>query len=638
MLNEATSRENELFRMAVDLAPAGMLAVDERGIILLANREIVRLFGYAKEELIGAPVEMLISERFRDRHPGHRASYFAEATTRPMGSGRDLYGRHKDGTEVPVEIGLNPVRTGEQTVVLASVVDISARRRAEARFQAAVESSPSGMLMADSRGSILLVNREVERLFGYERAELIGQSVEMLVPARFRGAHPGQRATFFREPSTRPMGVGRDLYGLRKDGTEVPIEIGLNPIRTEEGTTVLCSVVDITTRRRTEEQARQSQKMEAIGTLAGGIAHDFNNLLLSIIGHAELIQAASSVHPEQRRDLDQILQAAERGRQLVQRILTFSRQREVARVPIQLEQTVREVLQLLRASLPTTVEIREHLSPATPRVLSDETQLHQVLMNLVTNAAHAMSSGGVLEVSSGPVQVTEEMASHFSARLEPGLYARLRVRDTGEGMSEDVLARVFEPFFTTKDAGRGSGLGLTVVHGIVQGHGGALNIESCAGEGTCVDVFLPADPSSTAALGEEDELSVPQRHILLVDDEPAIASMVGRQLNMLGYRVTAHTSSTDALETFLAQPDAFDALVTDNTMPKLTGLALAQRLLAVRRDLPVLLVSGLAAVTSWDELHAMGIRKVLPKPHTMDQLGAALAEMLPEEGRPSVGG
>src|SRR5690349_4483851 len=231
-------------------------------------------------------------------------------------------------------------------------------------------------------------------MFGYSRDELLGKSVDMLVPLRLGGEHPTYRAQFFRRPESRPMGMGRDLYGVRKDGREVPVEIGLNPVPTPNGVVVLASVVDITARRKLDEQLRQSQKMEAIGTLAGGIAHDFNNILLGIIGHTELALGTGANPSQLRADLEQVLKAAERGRQLVQRILLFSRQRGTAQAPIRLERTVRDALQLLRPSLPTTIEIKEWLDPNTPEVLSDETQVHQILMNLATNAAHAMPEGG----------------------------------------------------------------------------------------------------------------------------------------------------------------------------------------------------------------------------------------------------
>ena len=618
----------DLFQLAVDLSPSGMLAVDEAGTILLVNREIERLFGYRREELLGKPLELLVPDRFRAGHPGFRKQYFADPRSRPMGVGRDLYGLRKDGSEVPVEIGLNPVRTPERVVVLASVVDISARKRAEQRFQAAVESSPSGMVMTDEGGTILLVNREVERLFGYARDELIGKPVEMLVPERYRAVHPVHRARFYTDPRSRPMGIGRELFGLRKSGGEVPIEIGLNPIHTDEGTYVLSSIVDITERRRDEEQRRQSQKLEAIGTLAGGIAHDFNNILLSIIGHTELAQRPA-VNVQQKADLDQVLKAAERGRQLVQRILTFSRQGEVKRSPLRLERPVRELLQLLRASLPTTIEMRQILDPDTPEVLSDDTQIHQVLMNLATNAAHAMPEGGVLEVRLGRFQANEAFAA-VHPDLGPGPYARLSVRDTGTGMPPEVAERVFEPFFTTKPTGMGTGLGLSVIHGIVQSHGGAIEIQTGPNQGTRVDVYLPAhEAGSVNPAGEEQAPDAThRRHVLVVEDEEDLVLMLKRQLHGLGYRVTAHASSIEALEDFLARPGDFDLLITDNTMPRMTGLNLAAEVHRARPALPILLISGLADTANQAELQAKGITKLLAKPHTGKQLGEAISELL----------
>ena len=618
----------DLFRLAVDLSPSGMLAVDETGAILLVNREIERLFGYPRDELIGKSVDMLVPERFRTRHPEFRGHFFSLPQARPMGMGPDLYGLRKDGTEVPVEIGLNPVRTPERLVVLASVVDIGARKRAEQRFQAAVESSPSGMVMTDEAGTILLVNHEVERLFGHSRNELIGRPVEMLVPARLRPIHPRHRAQFYTDPGSRPMGMGRELYGLRKDGTEIPIEIGLNPIRTDEGMCVLSSIVDVTERRRVEEQLRQSQKLEAIGTLAGGIAHDFNNILLSIIGHTELAQRPA-VNELQRADLDQVLKAAERGRRLVQRILAFSRPGEIRRTSMAIERPVHEALQLLRASLPTTIEMREILDPEAPIVQSDETQIHQMLMNLATNAAHAMPEGGVLEVRLGPFQVSDAFASSHPS-LSPGLYARLSVKDTGHGMPPEVAERAFEPFFTTKPTGTGTGLGLSVIHGIVQSHGGAIEIQSRPNEGTRVDIYLPAHVASPLDRdNHEKKLDSDRPHILVVEDEEDLILMLRRQLHSLGYRVTTHTSSVEALEDFRARPADFHLLITDNTMPRLTGLALAQEIRSLRSDLPILLISGLAETSDPDELKRKGITRLLSKPHTSRQLGEVIEELLP---------
>jgi hypothetical protein len=483
----------------------------------------------------------------------------------------------------------------------------------------------------DGTGTIVLVNREIERMFGWTRQELVGRPIETLVPERYRGGHAGQRAAFLGDPRTRAMGAGRELCGIRRDGTEFPLEIGLNPVRTERGLYVLASVVDITARRDLDQKARQSQKLEAIGTLAGGIAHDFNNILSSIVGYTEL--AMSGQEPDrQREDLLQVLKSADRGRLLVQRILAFSRQNDPTRAPVRLEHTVGETLQLLRASLPSTIQIRTSMEPAPPAVLADETQIQQVLMNLVTNGAQAMPDGGVLTISVAAFEVTPEFAESH-AGPSPGRHARIAVSDTGTGMSPEVAERAFEPFFTTKPAGVGTGLGLSVVHGIVRSHGGVVEIESEVGRGTTVTVYLPAsEGDARTEPAETSGEAAPPRHILLVEDEVELASMRRRQLERAGYHVTAHTSSVEALEDFRARPDAFDLLMTDNTMPRMTGLALVQEVLQIRPRLPVLMVSGIAEVTDAETLRARGVGRLLAKPHTWRELEQALRELLEPAG------
>lgn len=623
------SQDETLLRLAVEASPAGMIAVDESGTIVLVNREIERIFGYPRAELVGRSVDALVPERFQSRHPRFRTHYFSEAKARPMGSALDLHGLRRDGSEVPVEIGLNPVQLGDRRIVLASVVDLSARRRAQAHFEAAVEAAPSGMIMSDELGRIQLVNREVERLFLYTRGELIGMQIEELVPLRFAAHHAAHRAAFFENPGTRRMGEGRDLYGRRKDGREIQIEIALNPMRTEQGMLVLTSIVDVTNRRQLEAQLRQSHKLEAIGTLASGIAHDFNNLLLAIIGHTELISAAVGGASPLIPDVQQVLIAAERGRQLVRRILAFSRQSELARVPLKPIAVVRETLQLLRASLPTTIEMRDGLHAETPMVLSDEAQLQQVIMNLATNAAHSMPRGGVLEVRLEPVRIRAGQRSPHPSLGEGG-YVRLSVLDSGNGMDEETLKRAFDPFFTTKGPGEGTGLGLAIVHGIVEAHHGAVEIQSRPGVGTRVDVYLPAYAEASAGPDASSQDSARPR-ILLVEDEAPILRMLTRQLELLGYRVSPHSSSVDALQILVEQPQEFSLLITDNTMPRMTGLELSQRARETVPGLPVLLISGLAQRVDPALLRAAGVTEVLGKPHTLSELKVVLEQLLPAE-------
>jgi len=497
-------------------------------------------------------------------------------------------------------------------------------------FRLAVESSPSGLIAVDGEGRIRLVNREIERMFGYTRDELICQPIETLIPQRFHASHPKHRSAYVSEPRARRMGAGRDLYGVRKDGTEVPVEIGLNSLRTTEGLVVLGSIVDISERVTVEGQLRQAQKLEAVGTLAGGIAHDFNNLLLAIVGYAELARRHGSGHPELLADLEHILQAAARGRTLVQRILSFSRKRELARVRVRLDSVVREAVHLLRASLPSAIEIRELIGVRTPDVLGDETQVHQIVMNLSTNAAHAMPDGGVLEIGLRRADVDDRVASSHPG-LMPGAYAVLSVTDTGAGMSREVLERATEPFFTTKPVGVGTGLGLSVIHGIVRSLSGALEIRSEPGRGTEVDIYLPAAPAEPgrrddeAAAGPEPAGTF---HIMLVEDEASLAAMMGRRLQELGYRATVHTSSVDACAQFQREPQAFDLLITDGTMPRMSGLALSREVRRLRPELPILLVSGLAETSDPKMLEDAGVTATLPKPNTEREMAEILRKLL----------
>ena len=493
-------------------------------------------------------------------------------------------------------------------------------------FRLAFELSPSGILVIDDAGAIVMVNREVERLFGYARGELVGRSIDVLVPERFRARHPSYRQRFFHAPQSRPMGAGRDLFGLRKDGSEIPVEIGLNPITTDRGVFVLSSIVDISARRMLEDRLRQAQKMEAIGTLAGGIAHDFNNLLRAIIGYSELVAPALS-SPQALSDLDQVRRAADRGRELVQRILSFSRHRELARTPMHLGRPLQEAIHLLRASVPTTIELRSHFDDDAPAVYADDTQIHQIVMNLVTNASQALGdTPGMIEVTLGAYDAGEEfMRLHPTAR--PGLHALICVSDSGPGMPTEVVEHAFEPFYTTKPLGAGTGLGLAVVHGIVKGSGGAVELQSRTGEGTNVLVYLPAAvPLPEAAVAPAAQ-SGPR--VLLVEDEETLCALSARQLESSGFTVTAFTSSLQALEAFRANPAAFDVIVTDNTMPKMSGMALAHEVLRLRPGTRILLVSGLAETLDPGVLYAKGISGILRKPHTGAELTQAVRDILP---------
>ena len=506
-------------------------------------------------------------------------------------------------------------------------------RAVELRLRAAVESAPSGLLMTDSQGRIVLVNREVERMFGYAREELLGRPIEVLVPERLHAEHPSFRSAFYSDPRARLMGRGRELHARRKDGSEVPVEIGLTPVVTEEGLFVISSIVDITARleaetqrRELEGQLRQSQKLEAIGTLAGGIAHDFNNILGAIIGYGELAQREAQ-SATAAGDIQSLLDAAHRGKRLVERILQFSRRQEPVRRPTSLEHAVEEVAHLLRATLPTTIELRTEFTQQTPRVLADATAVQQVLMNLATNAHHAMPKGGVLGIAVQPHYVRDSIArSH--ALLREGPYVEVSVSDTGHGIDPNSRDRIFEPFFTTKPPGSGSGLGLAIVHGVMRDHDGAVLVESQLGVGTRFRCLFPALEGAHVEARQAPE-AAPRgsgERVLCVDDEPSLATVTRRRLEALGYTVTSVTEPAAALEAL--KGEEFDLVIADYTMPGMTGLELARNIARERPGLPVVLLTGFVDEIAPDVLRDSGVARVLHKPTTIEELATAVAEIL----------
>jgi CheY-like chemotaxis protein len=371
--------------------------------------------------------------------------------------------------------------------------------------------------------------------------------------------------------------------------------------------------------------------MEAIGTLTAGIAHDFNNILTAIVGYTELSLSRLQKCDPLRGDLEQVLESGLRATDLVRQILTFSRQTEQERKPVHLDSIIREVLKLLRPSLPSFIEIHTEydIKPEECIVDADSTQLHQVLMNLCTNAAHAMRNrGGVLSLTLTQVMVDAALVSQHPG-LKPGPHLRLAVSDTGHGIDAALMERIFDPYFTTKKTGEGTGMGLAVTMGIVQNHGGAISVSSEAGQGTSFEVFLPR----TISVGKQivETRDVPQtgkEQILFIDDEKALAVLGQKMLETLGYWVTAVTNSHEALELFRSKPDGFDLVITDMSMPGLTGRELARELVAIRPDIPVIMCSGFAEFVNPDQARQAGIREFLMKPYVIGTLAKTIRKVL----------
>jgi signal transduction histidine kinase/ActR/RegA family two-component response regulator len=382
-------------------------------------------------------------------------------------------------------------------------------------------------------------------------------------------------------------------------------------------------------RRKLEARLRQAQKMEAIGTLAGGVAHDFNNILAAMIGYTQLALLDATLTAESKHHLEQVLRGGDRARDLIGQILAFSRQTEQVQKPIDMGQTIRELLRLLRATLPSTIEIRQEIAPGTGTVLADPGQINQVLMNLCTNAAQAMpEKGGILEIRLDEIALHDGYANRQLA-LPIGAYVRLIVADNGSGMPSEIRERIFDPYFTTKEPGEGTGLGLAMVHGIVKSHRGAIAVYSEPGQGTTFQVYLPRideetqpDQATSTSLPGGDE------RILFVDDEAPLAEIAAYMLERLGYQVVTRTSSLEALATFRADPQAFDLVITDQTMPQMTGLELAGRLLAMRKDLPIILCSGFSSTVNEKSLKDNGISDYIMKPVLIRELAESMRHVL----------
>lgn len=385
-------------------------------------------------------------------------------------------------------------------------------------------------------------------------------------------------------------------------------------------------------REKLKAQLTASQKMEAIGTLAGGIAHDFNNILSAIMGYSELaLYSLPEDHPVQGK-ISLVLAAADRAVSLVNQILSFSRRSDQVQKPCKLAPVVKEALKLMRSTLPTTIEIRQKIEAESDTVLADPTQIHQVVMNLCANASHAMrEAGGILEVNLKRVELDEKTAGLY-VELEPGEYQRLTVSDTGCGMDQYTLDRIFEPFFTTKELGEGTGLGLSVVHGIVKNHGGAISVYSEQGTGTAFHIYLPLLEAEADVRNTYTRSTLPRgtENILLVDDEPILVNLEREMLEILGYRVTTRTSGPEALEKFKAEPESFDLVLTDMTMPQMTGVKLSEELLRIRPDLKIILCTGFSPQISENKIELIGIRRLLMKPLVQREIAETIREVLDE--------
>ena len=630
----------------IEHATVSMHWVGPDGIILWANQTEMDLLGYSREEYIGHPIadfhvdQPVILDILDRLSCGAAVQEYAARLRSKDGSIKDVLidssGLWKDGTFMHSRCFTRDITARKQAEQALS--------ESEARFRTLFEQAAVGVAQIDTAtGRFVRINQKYSEITGYSPTEMRALTFQQLT-------HPDDLQADLDNMARLTAGEIREFRMekryIHKDSSVVWVKLAVSPMWEPGAATDyhIAVVQDITERKQAEaalqtfqDQIRQMQKMEAIGQLAGGVAHDFNNILTSILGNAEMAgMKLASDHPA-RTNLARILEAGDRASRLVQQILTFTHQQERSRITLSLSQIVNEVLVLLRATLPAGIELTATYDAATPHVLADATQVHQVLMNLCTNAWHALGEQpGSITVNLAPVMLTHPLHS-LHVILPPGRYARLSVRDTGCGMEPETVERIFDTFFTTKPVGQGTGLGLSVVHGIVRGHEGAIVVDSRLNQGTTFHLYFPAvdapahprEPARTTPAQRQGR----NRHLLYLDDEEMLVELIRTKFEPLGYRVTGCTKPTEAIDAVRADPSGFDVVVTDYNMPGMSGLDVASALAHLRADLPVVVVSGYLSPAAQAAILAAGIKEIVYKPTLLQQLGEVIARLTGNQQR-----
>jgi hypothetical protein len=495
---------------------------------------------------------------------------------------------------------------------------------------ALLESASQAIFGADRGGRIVLANPKALEMFGYTRDELLGAQIELLLPQSKQHSHVRQRADYFEHPRTRPMGIGMDLAGRRKDGREFPVEVSLSYVETDEGLFAIAFLNDISHRKLLEEQLLQAQKMEAVGRLAGGVAHDFNNMLTVIQGYNRMILDELSAIDPLRDYAEEISRASERAGALTNQLLAFSRRQIIQPRVINVNAVLENTEKMLRRLIGEDIDLLLNLNPEIGNIRADPSHIEQAIVNLVVNARDAMPQGGRVTLETVNVTLDEHYSSSHMG-VQPGPFVMIAVSDTGQGMDADTKRRMFEPFFTTKTHGKGTGLGLATVYGTVKQMGGDIWVYSELGQGTTLKMYFPRVMDSPRAGGEE-ELAPPRAEagetILVVEDEKAVRELTVRMLSKLGYRVLVAEGGEEAIAIAQSYAGEISLLLTDVVMPNMSGRQVADQLLGVRPRLKILYLSGYTDTTIVHHGVLESGVDFLPKPFSREVLARKIREVL----------
>ncbi len=663
----------EHFRLLIENALDMVMVLKGDGTIKYAGPSVKRVLGYSPKSLVNKNFldfvhpagRDAVAERFVEagRMPGFTMTLDAPLKRKDGGwrtvemisrnllhdakvagivvNGRDVTERKQIEEKLRRMYDELERRVEERTAELTDAyqrleVEIREHKEAEAertRLATAIEQGGDCVIITDSRGVVQYVNPAFEKVSLYSREEITGRKFDVL---------RGYEQDAFWEDMGHVLEAGNvwtgRLVNRKKDGSTYEVERTISPIRDKAGaiTNYVAVERDMTQQAGLEMELRQAQKMQAIGTLAGGIAHDFNNILAAMIGFTELALDDLEEGGRARKNLEHVRNAGYRGRDLVKQILTFSRQGEQEKKPVQVAPIVREVLKLMRALLPSTVEIRPRVDTEDGIILADPVQIHQLLINLCTNAGQAMKAGkGVLEVRVSDFILSDPADAPYPD-MNPGPYLKLSVSDTGAGIDDLIKDRIFEPFFTTRESGS-AGMGLSVVYGIVKSHQGAITVSSAPGRGSTFAVYFRKLKGAQPTAAEERakpaavEPVKGKRRILFVDDEEALVEIGKQMLERLGYEVVAEKDSVRALKQFQRDPAKFDLVITDQTMPNMSGIELAKRMMSIKKDIPVILCTGFSEMISSESAKAMGIREFVMKPIIKNEMAEIIRRVMADQ-------